>query len=47
MKNVKLPIEIALNDNKVTLKFLHRVFQKLPDNSLKVSWMKTWTLVKQ
>lgn len=37
MKNVKLPIEIALNDNKVTLKFLHKVFQKLPDNSLKVS----------
>lgn len=47
MKSVKLPIEIALNDNKVTLKFLHRVFQKLPDNSLKVFWTKTWSLVKQ
>lgn len=45
MKSFKLPIEIALNDNKVTLKFLRRVFQKLPDNSLKVFWMKT--LVKQ
>lgn len=47
MKSFKLPIEIALNDNKVTLKFLHRVFQKLPDNSLKVFWTKTRTLVKQ